>query len=85
MVPQERQSIRSQLHLTDPYEGFTADPSQVDKHGWGGSHPVFGQIITKIKPKVVVEVGTWKGASLAQRQPKPGATCFKIDSMMWAL
>ncbi len=62
-MSQEHKSIRSQLHLTDPYEGFVVDPGQIDKQGWGSSHPIFEQVITQLKPKVVVEVGTWKGAS----------------------
>ncbi len=63
VVAAEAKPIRRQLHLTDPYEGFIVDPSQVDMHGWGGTHPIFEQIIGQMKPKTIVEVGTWKGAS----------------------
>lgn len=55
--------IRSQLHSIDPYGGFTCDRSQFDAHGWGGTHPIFEQIISQLKPAITVEVGSWKGAS----------------------
>jgi hypothetical protein len=31
--------------------------------GWGSSDPLFEEIIRAIKPKIIVEVGSWKGAS----------------------
>jgi len=55
--------IRRQLHSVDPYEGFAFKPDEVDTHGWASGHPIFRQVILQMKPHVVVEVGTWKGAS----------------------
>ena len=35
-----------------------------DLQGWASDHPIFLQVLKEAKPKVVVEVGTWKGASV---------------------
>jgi hypothetical protein len=35
-----------------------------DLQGWESEHPLFAQLLQQIAPKVVVEVGTWKGASV---------------------
>jgi hypothetical protein len=36
-----------------------------DLTGWGGDHPIFEKLILnlKVEPKVIIEVGTWKGQS----------------------
>lgn len=34
-----------------------------DISGWNGSSSVFGTLIEKTKPKLIIEVGTWKGQS----------------------
>jgi hypothetical protein len=34
-----------------------------DFSGWNGNKPIFGELITKIKPTTIIEVGTWKGQS----------------------
>jgi hypothetical protein len=31
--------------------------------GWGSTHPYFERYITELKPKLIVEVGTWLGGS----------------------
>lgn len=53
----------SDLHLVSPYDGFVCDPTKVDLHGWASEGPVFNKLIEEIKPELIVEVGTWKGAS----------------------
>lgn len=36
-----------------------------DLTGWGGDHPIFEKLILdlQVEPKVIIEVGTWKGQS----------------------
>lgn len=51
------------LHGGDPYEGFPLEAWPEDLQGWGSTHPVLAQCIRAIRPAVIVEVGTWKGAS----------------------
>jgi hypothetical protein len=43
------------------YNGFT--PLSEDLSGWNGSSSIFKKLIEEIKPKTIIEVGTWKGQS----------------------
>lgn len=36
---------------------------QPDTQGWHSDDPIFEQLITKVQPRTIVEVGAWKGAS----------------------
>jgi Methyltransferase domain len=51
------------LHKANPYEGFNFPSLPFDAHGWGGQSPAFRELISQAKPRLIVEVGTWKGAS----------------------
>src|SRR5215213_3486849 len=51
------------LHKTNPYDGFDFSAVPFDAHGWGGQSPAFRELITQETPRLIVEVGTWKGAS----------------------
>lgn len=54
--------VRMRLFEVDPYLGFQ-DILPSDLQGWGSYEPVFEELIGEVKPKLIVEVGTWKGAS----------------------
>jgi len=51
------------LHTSDPYEDWLADETEVDTQGWFSTAPIFETLIKETKPKIIIEVGTWKGAS----------------------
>jgi hypothetical protein len=51
------------LHRQDPYAGFDPSAYPQDMQGWGWNHPFFAKIMEAIRPAVIIEVGTWKGAS----------------------
>jgi hypothetical protein len=51
------------LHKTNPYDGFDFRSLPFDAHGWGGQSPAFRELISEAKPRLIVEVGTWRGAS----------------------
>ena len=36
----------------------------MDLQGWGADRPIFAQLMEQVRPEVVIEIGTWKGASL---------------------
>jgi len=36
---------------------------EVDLQGWGSEHQLFDQAIVASQPKLIIEVGSWKGAS----------------------
>lgn len=45
----------------NPYEGL--DVLASDTQGWGSTDSSFAEIISRIKPKRIYEVGSWKGGS----------------------
>ena len=47
--------------LVDPYAGAKA--VEDDLQGWGSDDPMFEQVIAKILPRTIIEVGSWKGRS----------------------
>jgi hypothetical protein len=51
------------LHAVDPYAEFEPHlmPARVD--GWNSEEPAFLDLIQNLRPKLIVEVGTWMGAS----------------------
>lgn len=55
--------LLSLLHTTNPYEGFDFHSHPFDLHGWGEASTAFRELIAEIKPGLIIEVGTWKGAS----------------------
>lgn len=71
------------------YENFT-DLMPLDLHGWNGNVPIFAELLKKIKPKVIVEVGTWKGLSainMANNAKRLGLNCkiYCVDTWLGAL
>jgi len=54
--------VRELLFKTDPYVDLHWRLAP-DLQGWGSSHEVFRHAIGLTKPRLIVEVGTWKGAS----------------------
>jgi hypothetical protein len=47
----------------DPYEGFDPNGYPDDCGGWNYDHPIFRTLISALRPRLIIEVGTWKGAS----------------------
>ncbi len=56
-MPDTLDSLRPNLDGFDP--GLYPD----DVQGWGSDAPVFKELITELRPRLIIEVGTWKGAS----------------------
>jgi SAM-dependent methyltransferase len=50
------------LHRTDDVFDL-AELMPLDLEGWGSHHPIFEETIGAVKPTLIFEVGTWKGAS----------------------
>lgn len=56
-------AIREKIFGFDPYENFDLAWVEPDLQGWGHEHGIFAATVKRVKPKLIVEVGTWKGAS----------------------
>lgn len=58
------QTLIDSLHFgTNPYTGFKYEKSELDTQGWHSDHPILKEAIERHNPKIIIEVGTWKGAS----------------------
>ncbi|MEA2720255.1 MAG: hypothetical protein QOJ39_2119 [Candidatus Eremiobacteraeota bacterium] len=55
--------IAAALHGGDPYNGFPYHEYVPDLQGWDSRSAVFVELIDLVRPQLVIEVGTWKGAS----------------------
>ncbi|MBL8728268.1 MAG: class I SAM-dependent methyltransferase [Planctomycetes bacterium] len=78
------------LHGGDPYEGFDAAAYPLDLQGWNGTHPLLVEIVQKVRPEVVVEVGSWKGQSAVTfarelQRLGPGRTLLCVDTWLGGL
>lgn len=51
------------IHEVSPYEGHDLTAHPPDMQGWGSTDPLFETVIGALRPELIVEVGTWKGAS----------------------
>ena len=52
------------LGITKDYAGMDFAGLEFDAQGWGDEHPIFERLMREVRPRTVIEVGTWKGASL---------------------
>jgi predicted O-methyltransferase YrrM len=53
--------LLTELHGGNPYDGFV--PQEESVTGWGGLDPVFDTLVKRVRPRMVFEVGSWKGQS----------------------
>ena len=79
--------VLGQLDLLDPYGGFDVTMLPLDLQGWASEHPYFPTLISMLKPRQIIEVGTWKGASainMARHATplQPDVTILCIDTWL---
>lgn len=65
---------------------FEYKQSDIDMQGWGGNHPIFSELIKK-SPKMVCDVGVWKGQStinIAKHLKNKGmqSLVFAVDTFL---
>ncbi len=53
----------SLIHHANPYDNFNFQDYPLDLQGWGSQDPNFRKLIDELQPKLILEVGTWKGGS----------------------
>lgn len=57
----------------------------VDLQGWNSTAPIFEKLISELKPKRIIEVGSWKGASalhMASLTKDTGACIYCVDTWL---
>jgi hypothetical protein len=76
------------IHARSPYKSF--DPEKLglrlDLQGWNSKAPIFAELLAEIRPQVIIEVGTWKGASaihMARTAKSIGLDCKIICVDTW--
>lgn len=52
------------IGITKDYGDLDLSALEVDLQGWNSEHPVFRQALERSRAGLVIEVGTWKGASV---------------------
>ena len=55
--------VRDAVYGSSPFDGFPAEEYASDLQGWNSEHPIFEEVIRSRRPRRILEVGTWKGAS----------------------
>jgi SAM-dependent methyltransferase len=56
--------IRKLIHReNDPYANLGSEFRELDLQGWGSNSEIFKKYFDIVNPKLVIEVGSWKGAS----------------------
>jgi cephalosporin hydroxylase len=59
-----RQDIIDRLYAgSDPFAGFPKNLFQTDSQGWNSQHEYLATAIDIGRPKIVIEIGVWKGGS----------------------
>ncbi len=61
--PPDAAELRSLLHRDEIFGGFDFKKHPLDLRGWGSESPAFRELILAQKPRLIIEVGTWKGGS----------------------
>lgn len=51
------------IHKINPYDGFNPDLFALDLQGWNGENPIFKELIHKLMPELILEIGSYKGQS----------------------
>lgn len=70
----------------DPFLGFPLAEHPTDVQGWNSDHPYLGRAIREARPRIVVEIGVWKGASvmtMAAEAKRLGLDCAVIALDTW--
>lgn len=57
------EDLMEAIHGTDVYKDFDFGSFPCHLQGWGGDSLAFAELIKEVRPALVIEVGTWKGAS----------------------
>ncbi len=71
--------IRTLLGLENAFEDYAFDESRVDLSGWNSTHPFFRRLLEEFKPKLIIELGVWKGMSSLHMAVQSGKLGLKTE------
>ncbi len=78
-IKQELDAKFRNIGLDRDYSELDTD-LEPDIQGWGSNSPIFEGVLKAIKPSLVIEIGSWKGASIIHMAKVAAAenldTCF---------
>src|SRR5215472_400262 len=79
-----RKIILDQLFFgRDPLKDFPKERFPTDLQGWHSEHPYLARAMREAMPKLVVEVGVWKGASVVTMAKEMQR--LKLDAVVIAI
>jgi len=78
------------IHGRDVYAGFDYRKYERDPAGWLSSSAAFAELIREVRPGLIIEVGSWKGASAIEmaevaKQEESDTKILCIDTWLGAL
>lgn len=80
-------SLRELLYRgADPYAGSIPDEAPEDLQGWGSDHAILAEAVHALRPRLIVEIGSWKGRSalrLAEAAHHTGLACEILCVDTW--
>ncbi len=81
--------IMQSIHGVNVFAGYVPVMGE-DSSGWNSQHPSFDEIVARLRPNVVIDVGVWKGGStiyLAQLMRRHGyaGTVIAVDTFLGSL
>lgn len=68
--------LADDLFGESPYAGYACKTDKLDVQNWNSTHPALSRLVREIKPKIIVDLGVWKGLStitLAKAQSEVAA------------
>lgn len=80
------QLFRKIWRNVEPYDAVSVDDYVVDLQGWGSKHEYLTDSIEIYSPKIVIEIGVWKGGStvaMAKRAVDLNLDCSIISVDTW--
>jgi predicted O-methyltransferase YrrM len=82
-----RQDIVAVLYAgQEPFAGLPAGAHKTDMQGWHSQHPYLTRAIDAVRPRVIAEIGVWKGGSvitMAQRLKELGLDGVVVAIDTW--
>jgi len=63
-TPESLPSLFESIGIDRDYAALDLKGLELDLQGWGSEHPIFEDVIREYSLRILIEVGTWKGASL---------------------